>query len=82
MIDEHEIKTRDFSCVLPIIINKLMFIGFSLTGNDVSTLSTPSLRGAGDIIVDVAQDLREINNALYWDEKEAPGTETLSGEDG
>jgi hypothetical protein len=74
MIHEHDIKTKDFSCVLPTIIGKLNFIGLSLTDKEAESLSGNALMGAGDLIVEIARDLEEVNNALYGNEKEAPNT--------
>jgi len=69
MIDKENIESKDFSCVLPNIINKLQAIASIAiynTEGEIDNLTYEDFsHGLGFIIQDAVDDLRLINSALY-----------------
>ena len=60
MIDKDNIERKDFFCILPVIIDKIQFIGFSLMLVEDKTVC-----GSGFILDEIVEDLKAIDKALY-----------------
>jgi len=70
MIDREDIKQRDFSISLPMLINRLQFIGMSLEEpENAEGMPRDSVNGAGSLILDITSDLQRINKALYGEDE-------------
>ena len=68
MIDNINIEMKDFSCVLPGIINKLEFLSLALVPKTLhgdNEYCKDDLTGVGLILGEVADELTIINSALY-----------------
>ena len=62
-----DIEDGDFSEALPAIADKVLFLVNSLrnTGYSDNILEREGILGLGSILMDVEEDLRSINEALY-----------------
>ena len=66
MIDEHEIKSKDFSLVLPTLVSKIKAVATGLTSaQDAGLNLSGEMLGFGGFLYDVADDLETINQTLY-----------------
>jgi hypothetical protein len=62
---------EDFSLDLPVLRHKIRFIGISLLQDlSVDGMDTEDLAAAGGLLLDIAEDLRKINDALYPEKEE------------
>jgi hypothetical protein len=65
MIGKDVIKSKDFSCTLPRLIGQIRFIGLTLAIETVDDLDAEGFNGAGCFLLDIAEELRTINETLY-----------------
>lgn len=61
IIGKHNLEGKDFSCVLPTIVSMVRFVSDSLNEDT----QPEGLRGAAEILDQVAVELAVIDKALY-----------------
>ena len=83
MIPEHSIESTDFSIEMPAIISKLALVIDMLRWSPQNDeFEDIDVYGAAMILMDIDDEIRTINRALYgdtgypWDATESPETAT------
>lgn len=68
VIDEKDVKSKDFSIVFPRIIQKIEAVAqalINLTDDESIQFNIFALNGFGEILDDATNDLAKMNRALY-----------------
>jgi hypothetical protein len=65
MIGDFDIKNKDFSLTLPMVISKIEIVSNSIQGGIFEDDVKNSLFALGNMLDDVVNDLNAINEALY-----------------
>lgn len=75
MIDQSNLKLKDFSIDLPKIATKLMAVSESLISLSFDPLDSlnpyieRTLRGFGELVAEIVCDIDIIDKALYWEDE-------------
>ena len=65
LVDELDVKIKDFSISLSRLVNIIVSIGQSLENGDPESYSQGALKGFGTILLAVSDDLHTIDKALH-----------------